>query len=99
MYRSAARLQREGRESDNKAGTMTGLVEEIQKAALDPKVPVSTLLRQVKLAAVKLRQRSRFTEAPSAAVPNRIRHEVTHRLPAGTSGIGGKVARAGQKDR
>lgn len=33
---------------------MTGLVEEIQRAALDPNVRVSTLLRQVKLAAVKL---------------------------------------------
>ena len=34
---------------------MTGLVEEIQKAAIDPNVRVSTLLRHVKLAAVKLK--------------------------------------------
>jgi hypothetical protein len=34
---------------------MTGLVEEIQRAALDPNVRASTLLRQVKLAAVKLK--------------------------------------------
>ncbi|MBO9166794.1 hypothetical protein [Rhizobium sp. L245/93] len=33
---------------------MTGLVEEIQAAAIDDAVPVSTLLRKVKLAAVKL---------------------------------------------
>jgi hypothetical protein len=32
-----------------------GLVEEIQKAAIDPNAKVSTLLRQVKLAAVKLK--------------------------------------------
>src|SRR5262245_16715118 len=32
-----------------------GLVEEIQKAAVDPDVAVSTLLRRVKLAAVKLK--------------------------------------------
>jgi hypothetical protein len=32
-----------------------GLVEEIQKAAIDPDVAVSTLLRRVKLAAVKLK--------------------------------------------
>ena len=34
---------------------MTGLVAEIQRAALDPNMRVSTLLRQVKLAAVKLK--------------------------------------------
>ena len=33
----------------------TGLVEEIQQAAIDPDVAVSTLLRRVKLAAVKLK--------------------------------------------
>jgi len=34
---------------------MTGLVEELQREALDPQIPVSTLLRKVKLTAVKLR--------------------------------------------
>jgi len=33
---------------------MAGLVEELQREALDPDVPVSTLLRKVKLTAVKL---------------------------------------------
>jgi hypothetical protein len=33
---------------------MTSLIEQIQRAALDPNIPVSTLLRQVKLAAAKL---------------------------------------------
>lgn len=33
---------------------MAGLVEELQREALDPKIPVSALLRKVKLVAVKL---------------------------------------------
>jgi len=33
---------------------MTGLVEEVQRNALDPAVPVSTILRRVKVAATKL---------------------------------------------
>jgi len=69
-------------------GEADALTEQVQRLRLTCTTPC-----------VHLRQRSRFTEAPSAAVPDRIRHEVTHRLPAGTSGIGGKVARAGQKDR
>lgn len=34
---------------------MAGLVEELQREALDPNIPVSSLLRKVKLTAVKLR--------------------------------------------
>lgn len=40
---------------DSKASLMSGLVEEIQRNALNPDVGVSTLLRKVKLAAAKLR--------------------------------------------
>ena len=51
---------------------MAGLVEEIQKAAIDSSVPVSTLLRRVKLAAVKLKLDSveGWVEAKSSGYQN-----------------------------